>query len=246
MRAGKEFVLRNRIDCKEFQNTIGRLQSRKPLHRNPRSTSGKLQKLCTLLLGELAHNFPEPLNNLMAITLLLVSAAVHGVFAPVINVDIWQTTHEKLKLLVVKDRNQMCGDNLVKTLQEHRKLWGETVKQDKLDKQVQILLAVLICNLNISATGFKLNHLGLAKNTACRGKVEVQILNILAFLDVSHTLVHHRVDELNISFCDWEAEQMLIHRARKMRRDNVSIEKSFAHNASKEVEVAHVQLICDT
>ncbi len=89
--------------------SITPLQILEPVDRNPTCAGGKLQQPALLLGIPRPDNLPEILYHLV----LLLVAAVIGVFLPVIDVDVRDAADQEFELALVEHVDQVGGNELV-------------------------------------------------------------------------------------------------------------------------------------
>jgi hypothetical protein len=102
---------------------IGALQILEAIHRDPARPRRKLQQSTLLLRVPRSNHLPEILDHVV----LLLVAAVVGVFLPVVHVDVGDTADEEFELALVEDIDQVGGDELVKAGDEGPELFGDTL-----------------------------------------------------------------------------------------------------------------------
>lgn len=93
----------------EAVNAIHSLELLEAVERHLGGTCDKLDELGTLFLVKRADGAPEPLD----LRRRRVVVVVLGVALPVVNVDVGQTRDEQLELLLVEDRDELGGDDVV-------------------------------------------------------------------------------------------------------------------------------------
>jgi len=124
-----------------------------------RGSCGELEQTRLVLRVERADKLPEPLDHIVAILVV----AVDCVLAPVVHVNIGNTADEQLKLALIKDRQQLLGDDLVQTGLERLQLQGDALLDTEIAHQSGILLLVLLGHSNIAAVGNQVMRRHFAK-----------------------------------------------------------------------------------
>ena len=106
----------------ESSRSITTLQILETIDWNTRGTCSELQETGLLLGIPAANAFPEVLDDFV----ILGVATVIGVFLPVLDVNVCNTTDKQLELAFVKNIYKIRGDELVETGDESLELFLDT------------------------------------------------------------------------------------------------------------------------
>jgi hypothetical protein len=166
--------------------SVATLQILETIDRNTRSTRGELQQTRLLLGIPAADTLPEVLDDLIVFGV----TAVVGVFLPVFNVDIGDTTDKKFEFTLVENVHEIGGDELVEAGDEGLELLLDALLDPPLgDKpagvsisvalrgrcySLNVFVLVLVGNLNLLAAWFELNADGFTKSLVIRGKCQFE------------------------------------------------------------------------
>lgn len=101
---------------------IRALQVLKSIHRNPTRTRSKLQQSTLLLRIPTADTLPKVLDNFI----ILSVSTVIGVLLPIFNINIGDSANEKFEFALVKDIDEVGGDEFVKASDEGVELFGDS------------------------------------------------------------------------------------------------------------------------
>ena len=80
-----------------------------PVERNLAGSRDELKQLRTFLFVKRPDCTPEPLDLLRRGVVIVI----FRIGLPVIDINVGETRNEKLKLLFIKDRDELCWDNLM-------------------------------------------------------------------------------------------------------------------------------------
>lgn len=109
MRAGKPvFVAIVPMDI-EAAEAVHALELLEAVERNLAGTGHELQQLGLLFLVEGADRSPKPLDLRRCGRVVVV----FGVVLPVVNIDLRETRDEQFELLLVEDRDEFRGDDVM-------------------------------------------------------------------------------------------------------------------------------------
>ena len=121
-------TLRQRVDLARLLDgkpprSITALQILEPVHRDPTRSGGKLQQSALLLGIPGPDHLPEILDHLV----LLLVAAVIGVFLPVVDIDVSDAADQEFELALIEDVDQVGGDELVEAGDEGVELFRDAL-----------------------------------------------------------------------------------------------------------------------
>lgn len=105
----RQLIRLTRLLNRKPSRSITSLQILESIHRNPRRARRKLQQARLLLRIPATNALPEVLDDFVVFSV----AAVIGMFLPVVDVDVGDTTDQELEFALVEDVDQICGDELV-------------------------------------------------------------------------------------------------------------------------------------
>lgn len=118
----RQLINLTRLLNSKSPRSVTSLQVLETIDRDSTCSRGKLQQSRLLFRIPRSHTFPEIHNHLVR---LRVSAVI-GVFLPVINIDIGDTTNEEFELSFVEDGNKVCGNEVMESSNEVSKLFFDT------------------------------------------------------------------------------------------------------------------------
>ena len=125
-----------RLTHTEPPRPVRALQVFEPIDGDTRRARGELEQARLLFLVELAHDLPEPLDELV----VLLAAPVVRVAFPVVDVDLAQAADQDLELALVKDCQRLLRDDLVDAFPQRRELLFDSPLEPPLDEQVDVFL----------------------------------------------------------------------------------------------------------
>ena len=82
---------------------------------------------------------------------------------PVVNVDIGQAGNEQLEFLLIKNGDELCGNDVVETSEEIFELIVDRTGQAILGDKLDVLLLVLLSNRNVTPVLNKVDDPGFTK-----------------------------------------------------------------------------------
>lgn len=103
-----------RLLNREASRSVTSLQILEAVDGNSARASGELKETALLLSIPCADDLPEVLNHLVA----FLVATVVGVLLPIVDIDIRDAADQKLKLALIENIHQVCGNELVKACDE--------------------------------------------------------------------------------------------------------------------------------
>ncbi len=170
-------------------------------------TRHELQELGEILLVEGLERTPEPLGLQRAGRVLVVL----GVVAQVLEVDLGQAWDEQLELLLVEDRDQALGYDLVEAAEEGGHLLTYAADHLLLADQAHVLLLVLVGDMQVAAVGLQVATLHHAKLVDVDAEVELDAEALDVRLeDGDEVLVELVVHRLHVRVAHRHAEYVLV------------------------------------
>jgi hypothetical protein len=117
------------------------LQVFESIDRNSGSSSRKLQQ-SALLLGIPGTNaLPEELDDLICFSV----SSIVGVLLPVVDINLGDTSNEQFQLSLIKDIDEICRDELVKTADEVLELFVDPFLDSPLgDESISSAVRLLV------------------------------------------------------------------------------------------------------
>lgn len=110
----------------------------------------ELQQLRSFLVAHASDDAPKP-GDLGAVRCVVV---ILGVSLPIVDVDFGQTRDEQLKLLLIKDCNKFCWNDVVESSHKVFKLLPDRGGETIADLGIDIFSLVLLRDGDVSSVGY--------------------------------------------------------------------------------------------
>ncbi len=98
-----------RLFNREPSGSVATLEILEAVDGDSARAGGELEQAALLFSIPRSNDFPKVLNDFV----LLLVATVVGVFLPVLDVDIGDTTDQQLQFSLVENIDEVCGDQLI-------------------------------------------------------------------------------------------------------------------------------------
>lgn len=176
---------------------------------------------------------PEVLND----NIVLRISAVVGVFLPVVNIDICDTSDEQLQFTLIKHVDQVRRDHLVEPCNECIELLFHPLLDTPFRDEFHVLFLVLVVDLDVATAFLEIDCDLFAKSLVFNGECAVDDICNVVFHGPSKSPVEFGIDTFHVLEVDFLLEYHLVESANEERVEESPVEDGKAYNSSNELEV---------